>query len=288
MTPRRLVVLCAVVCLLVLVAPLFVQDPRFSDFAQGIASDGGPAPPSHMHWLGTDRLFRDELARLVYAARHSLGIGLLAGLVATGIGALVGLTSGFLEGTRWTLSWPKRRGEARIGLHPDDLLVFGLDVIQSFPFLLLVLAVAAVFERVDDLVIVLVLAGTSWLAVARVVRAKTIQLRQLDFVLAARALGRSTLGTAVHHVLPNIAGVLVASASLLASQMIVAESVLAYLGLGAAPDEPSWGRMLSEGQDTMFTAPWLFVLPGLALSVTALSFQVIGLWAGETRRAEAR
>lgn len=277
----------ALACTLVL--PFFVQDPRFSDFAHGIAANGGPAPPGAQHWLGTDRLFRDELARLVHAARHSLAIGILAGALATLVGALIGLFSGFLEGASWALPWPKARPQRQLTLHPDDLLVFALDVIQSFPFLLLVLAAAAVFERIDDLVIVCVLAGTSWLAVARVVRAKTIQLRQRDFVQAARALGQSTLGIAVRHVLPNVTGVLVASASLLASQMIVAESVLAYLGLGASPDEPSWGRMLSEGQDTMFTAPWLFVLPGIALVATALTFQLVGLWTSadgaEDRRA---
>lgn len=266
---------------LVLLLPLFLQDPRLSDFARGIADDGGPAAPSSLHWLGTDRLFRDELSRLVYAARHSLFVGVVAGALATGVGALVGLGSGFLEGAVIELRLSARGAERRLQLHPDDLVVFALDVIQSFPFLLLVLAAAAVFERIDDLVIVMVLAATSWLAVARVVRAKTIQLRQLDFVHAARALGRSNVGIAFHHVLPNVAGVLVASASLLASQMIVAESVLAYLGLGASPDEPSWGRMLSEGQDSMFTAPWLFLLPALALVVTALAFQLLGLLVGQ-------
>lgn len=266
---------------LVLLLPLFVQDPRLSDFAHGIAADGGPSPPTSAHWLGTDRLFRDELARLVHGARHSLVIGVVAGTLATFLGACVGLVSGFLDGATVSIALPGRR--VRVRMHPDDLVVFGLDVIQSFPFLLLVLAVAAVFERIDDVVIVVVLAGTSWLGVARIVRAKTIQLRQLDFIAAARALGRSGLGIAVFHVLPNVAGLLVASASLLTSQMIVAESVLAYLGLGAAPDQPSWGRMLAENQDSMLTAPWLFVLPALLLVTTALAFQLASLRYGAAR-----
>ena len=273
---RGLLALLGIVTALVLLLPLFVQDPRLSDFAHGIASDGGPSPPSALHWLGTDRLFRDELARLVHAARHSLVIGIVSGALATALGAGVGLVSGFLEGAAVSLPVAGRR----LRLHPDDLVVFGLDVIQSFPFLLLVLAAAAVFERIDDFVIIIVLAGTSWLGVARIVRAKTIQLRQLDFVAAARALGRNVFGIAVFHVLPNVAGLLVASASLLASQMIVAESVLAYLGLGAAPDQPSWGRMLAENQDSMITAPWLFVLPALMLVLTALTFQLAGLLHG--------
>ncbi len=267
---------------LVLLLPLFVQDPRLSDFAHGIAADGGPSPPTSAHWLGTDRLFRDELARLVHGARHSLVIGVVAGTLATFLGACVGLVSGFLDGATVSIALPGRR----VRVHPDDFVVFGLDVIQSFPFLLLVLAVAAVFERIDDLVIIIVLAGTSWLGVARIVRAKTIQLRQLDFIAAARALGRSGFGIAVFHVLPNVAGLLVASASLLTSQMIVAESVLAYLGLGAAPDQPSWGRMLAENQDSMLTAPWLFVLPAVLLVATALAFQLASLRYGAARERQ--
>ncbi|RYZ63904.1 MAG: ABC transporter permease, partial [Proteobacteria bacterium] len=258
---RALSVFVVLLGVTVLLLPFFVQDPRFSDFSHGVGPDGEPGAPSALHWLGTDRLFRDELARLVHAGRHSLAIGVGAGMLATAIGTLVGIGSGFLEGAALDVPWPRGQVDRRLRLHPDDLVVFLLDVVQSFPFLLLVLAAAAVFQRIDDLVTVGVLAGTSWLAVARIVRAKTIQLRQLDFVHAARALGRSNVGIAAHHILPNVTGVLTASASLLASQMIVAESVLAYLGLGASPDVPSWGRMLSEGQDTMFTAPWLFVLP---------------------------
>ncbi len=279
--PLSLVAFVAVV----LIAPWCVQDPRFSDFARGIGPDGGPVPPGAVHWLGTDRLFRDELSRLVHAGRHSLTVGLLAGGLATLLGAVVGLVSGFLDGA--TVSVPFIRPR-RVQLHPDDLVVFALDVIQSFPFLLLVLAAATVFERVDDLVTILVLAATGWLAVARIVRAKTIQLRQLDFVAAARALGRSGAGVAVHHVLPNVAGLLVASASLLASQMIVAESVLAYLGLGASPDQPSWGRMLAESQDSLLTAPWLFLWPALLLVATALTFQLVGLRYGSDRSRESR
>lgn len=282
---RALPLALGVLVLAVLAAPWCVQDPRFSDFAQGIGPDGGPVAPGAVHWLGTDRLFRDELSRLVHAGRHSLVIGLVSGALATSVGALVGLVSGFLDGATVSVPLPRAR---RFLLHPDDLVVFALDVIQSFPFLLLVLAAAAVFERVDDLVTILVLSATSWLAVARIVRAKTIQLRQLDFVAAARALGRSGIGIAFHHVLPNIAGLLVASASLLASQMIVAESVLAYLGLGASPDQPSWGRMLAESQDSLLTAPWLFLWPALLLVITALGFQLVGLRYGGDGAKENR
>lgn len=278
---RALAVFVVLFGLVVVLLPLFVQDPRISDFVHGVGSGGEPGAPSALHWLGTDRLFRDELSRLVHAARHSLLIGVGAGVLATALGTVIGIGSGFLESTALDLPWPGKRTERRLQFHPDDVVVFFLDVIQSFPFLLLVLAAAAVFQRIDDFVIVGVLATTSWLSVARIVRAKTIQLRQRDFVHAARALGRSSLGIAAHHILPNVTGVLIASASLLASQMIVAESVLAYLGLGASPDVPSWGRMLSEGQDTMFTAPWLFVFPAVALLVTALSFQLLGLLPGD-------
>lgn len=266
MKRRHLWILALTTVALCIFLPVLVQDPYHSDFAHGIGGDGGPAAPSARHWLGTDRLFRDHLARLVYGARHSLLVGLAAGALATVLGTLVGLGAG-LFGERTLVR----------GVRFDDLVVFTLDVIQSFPFLLLVLAATAVFHRVTSAVVIGVLAVTSWLAVARVVRSKTLQLQKMEFVQAARALGRGTFGVALRHILPNLTDLLLASMALLASQSIVAESVLGYLGLGTSPDTPNWGHMIADAQEVALYAPWLFAAPSLLLLLTALTLQLSSL-----------
>ncbi|MDB4938548.1 MAG: Dipeptide transport system permease protein DppC [Labilithrix sp.] len=253
----------AIVGLLVLFAvfgPLLSShDPYASDFVRGISSDRLPVPPSSTFWLGTDRLFRDELSRLAVGARISLFIGIAATLIATAIGAFVGIVAGWFEGRML-----------------DAALMRVVDVGLAFPFLLLVMALAAALDRTTPTTILLTLGLTGWLGTARIVRAKTMQIRNLDFVTASRALGQSTPGIMLRHVLPNVAGPLLVIATASVAQMILAESVLSFLGGGIAPPAPTWGHMLFEGQDYFTAAPWISLAPGVAIMASVLGFNMLG------------
>ncbi len=252
-----------------LLAPLvFGQDPLTSDFVHGQSPLAMPMPPSAYHLLGTDGLYRDELARLAHGARLSLEIGFAASAISLVIGALVGIVAGYSEGRAWAL------GPLRITL--DDLLMRFVDIGLSFPFLLLVMAIGAALDRTTVGTILLVLGLTGWLGTARVVRAKTIQIRDLDYILASRALGQRTWVILVRHILPNVAGILIIVGTISIAQMILAESVLSYLNLGVAPPTATWGRMLLEGQSGYMAAPWLLVAPGAAILLAVLGFNLLG------------
>ena len=253
----------AMIALLVLFAwlgPVVARHGPFeSDFTLGVSSDGMPIGPNLLFPLGADRLFRDVLARLAYAARLSLFVSLSATAIAAAAGALVGIVAGWhAEG------------------HIDRLLMRLVDVMLAFPFLLLVMAIGAALDHTSSLTILLTLGATSWLGIARILRAKTIQVRSLDYILASRALGQSPVRILAKHVLPNVSGPLIVSATMLAAQMVMADSVLSYLGVGISPPVPTWGRMLFEGQDYYATAPWIAVAPGVAILVAVWAFNMLG------------
>jgi ABC-type dipeptide/oligopeptide/nickel transport system permease subunit len=255
--------------LFALFAPaLLGEDPLKSDFLYGRSHEGTPAPPSAHHWLGTDSLYRDELARLAHGARLSLEIGFAASALSLFIGATTGIIAGFSQGRRWSL------GPLRIGV--DDLIMRFVDIGLSFPFLLLVMAIGAALDRTTEWTILVVLGVTSWLGTARIIRSKTMQIRDLDFVVASRALGQRTWVMLVRHVLPNVTGILIILGTISIAQMILAESVLSYLNLGVAPPTPTWGRMLLEGQDSYLASPWLLLAPGLAILLSVLGFNLLG------------
>jgi ABC-type dipeptide/oligopeptide/nickel transport system permease subunit len=257
------------VVLFAILAPLLVgHDPFISDFAGGRMPEGSPAPPSFAHPLGTDVLYRDQLARLAYGARFSLEIGVAASAISLFIGATAGIVAGYAEGRGIVI------GKTRLGV--DGFIMRFVDIGLSFPFLLLVMAIGAALDRTSEGTILLVLGLTSWLGTARVVRAKTIQVRELEFVLASRALGARTAGILVRHILPNVTGVLIVIGTISIAQMILAESVLSYLNLGLPPPNPSWGRMLLEGQRVYLAAPWLLVAPGTAILLAVLGFNLLG------------
>ena len=235
------------------------HDPNASDFVHGVTPEHLPVGPSREFWLGTDRLFRDVFARLAVGARASLLIGVASTAIAVGLGGLVGIVAGWYEGRRL-----------------DTALMRLVDVGLAFPFLLIVMALGAAFDRTTPRTILLTLGLTGWLGVARIIRAKTLQIRHLDFVTAARALGQSTPGIVLRHVLPNVAGTLVVIASMLVAQMILAESVLSYLGAGISPPAATWGHMLFEGQDYLAAAPWISGAPTIAILVAVLGFNLLG------------
>lgn len=252
-------IVAALVLFAVLGPMLAGHDPYVSDFHRGISPEKLPVAPNATFWLGTDRLFRDELSRLATGARISLFIGVSATLIATTIGGVVGILAGWFEGRLL-----------------DTVLMRTVDVGLAFPFLLLVMALAAALDRTTPTTIVLTLGLTGWLGTARIVRAKTMQIRDLDFVTASRALGQTTLGLLRKHVLPNVAGPLLVVATVSVAQMILAESVLSFLGGGIAPPTPTWGHMLFEGQDYFTAAPWISLAPGIAIMASVLGFNLLG------------
>ena len=235
------------------------HDPYASDFVHGISRDKLPVGPNATFWLGTDRLFRDELSRLATGARISLFIGIASTVIATVIGGVIGIVAGWFEGRLL-----------------DAALMRVVDVGLAFPFLLLVMALAAALDHTTPVTVLLTLGLTGWLGTARIVRAKTMQLRNLDFVTAARALGQTTPAIMVRHILPNVAGPLLVVATVSVAQMILAESVLSYLGAGIAPPTPTWGHMLFEGQDYFSTSPWISLAPALAIMASVLGFNMLG------------
>ncbi|HEY1692323.1 MAG TPA: ABC transporter permease [Polyangiaceae bacterium] len=259
----------AVVAALVVFAvlgPLFAShDALQSDFAHGVGPDRLPVGPCAAFPLGADRVFRDVFARLAVGGRISLLIAISATLIASTIGAAVGIAAGYLEGRRF----------ARV-LDVDGVLMRFVDVLLAFPFLLLVMAIGTALDRTSAVTIFLVLGLTGWLGIARILRAKTMQIRSLDYVVASRALGQPTAWVVVKHVLPNVAGSLIVCATVLVAQMIVADSVLSYLGLGISPPTPTWGRMLFEGQEVLGAAPWMVAAPGAAIVLAVWGFNMLG------------
>ena len=163
-----------------------------------------------------------------------------------------------------------------IDVNADLALMRLVDALLAFPFLLLVMAIGAAREATTAAGILATLGLTGWLGTARIVRAKTLEVRALGYVEAARALGQTTPRILFAHVLPNVSGPLVVIASFSVAQMILAESVLSYLGVGLSPPTPTWGRMLFEGQDYYLAAPWLVIGPGCAILLAVLGFNLLG------------
>ena len=190
--------------------------------ANGLPVGPGVAPG---HRLGGDSLGRDELSRLLHGARVSMLVAYLATAIALVIGVSIGLIAGYVGG------------------FTDTLLMRGVDLVLSMPFLLLAIVMQRVWDAPGVLAICVVLGVLSWTTLARVTRAKTMEARELDYIQAARALGFRHLRILLRHVLPNVAGPIIAIATILVARMIIAESALSFLGLGVRPPMASWGSM---------------------------------------------
>ena len=262
---RRPVVICAVllgaVVAIAVLAPLIAGDPVRPDLEHGLDPAGLPRSPSAQWILGTDALGRDVWARLAHGAGRSLVVVGLATVLASIIGAGVGVIAGY-------------RGGAI-----DAAAMRSVDVALALPALLVAALLAAVMHNagVDrDGAIVVTLAALGWTATARVIRTKVRVVRHSDYVIAARALGASTTRVLVRHVGPAIAGLLAALAALSLAQNLILEAALGYLGLGAPPPAPTWGRMLAEGQPYLAAAPHLVIAPGLAIVVTVTACNLLG------------
>ena len=209
------------------------------------------------HLFGTDPLGRDILARLMYAGRISLSIGFAATALSVVVGVLVGLVAGFYRGA--------------IGA----VLMRFVDAMLCFPTIFLLLAIAALIEPSVTSIVVLI-AVASWMEVARVVEGQIRSLRERDFALAAESLGASDSRIMFRELLPNAVAPIVVAATLNIAHAILAESYISFLGFGIQPPTPSWGNMLENAQSYLTNAPWLAIVPGVAITLTVTSFNFIG------------
>jgi peptide/nickel transport system permease protein len=244
----------ALLCASALLAPVLApRDPLLLDTSIRFL-------PPLAHWpfvLGTDELGRDTLSRLLYGGRISLTVGLVAMVTTLITGSLIGVVAGYIGG--WV----------------DMLLMRFVDTMLCFPQVFLLLVVAA-FVPPTLLSISLIIGLTSWMEVARILRAEILHLKEQDFVLAARALGASRGRIMLRELMPNIAAPLLVAATLKVAGAVLLESYISYLGYGVQPPLASWGNMLTNAQGYFDTVPWLAILPGLMITFTVMGFNFLG------------
>ena len=214
-------------------------------------------PPSLLHPFGTDLLGRDVLSRMIYACRISLEVSVVAVGISISVGTFLGAIAGYFGG--WI----------------DSLICRFIDMMLCFPTIFLILAVVAYMEP-SVLNIMIVIGLTSWMGVARLVRAEVLSLKERDFVKAAKLYRAGAFRIIFKHLIPNAFAPILVSASLGLGQAVLIESALSFLGIGVQPPTPSWGNMLIEGKDTLGVAWWLSVFPGLAILITVLAFTLFG------------
>ena len=209
--------------------------------------------------LGADPLGRGILTRIIYGARVSLRLAAVAILVGTVVGTSLGLTAGYFGGVI------------------DELIMRVTDIATAIPYLLLALIIVIVFGQ-DEYVIIGVLALASWPGIVRLVRGQTLQLKGLDYVALASVAGASTFRIMYRHILPGVTNTIVVATTLQVGSIILAESILSFLGAGVPPPTPSWGSMVAEGRDYLYSAWWVAFFPGMAIFLTVLAFNFIGDW----------
>ncbi len=249
-----LIILAAIMAMAVLAGALAPQSPTAID---AVAFQ---APPSAVHLLGTDSVGRDVLSRLIYASRVSLTVGLLAVTMYVVIGTAVGSVAAY-------------RGGA-----VDLVLSRLMDVVLSFPPLIIILFAVSVFGRPSLWNVIIVLGLLGWPPVGRLVRGQILALREQDFVSAARALGASDGRLIVRHLLPNSMAPVLVAATFGTANAILVEAALSFLGLGVQPPTPSWGNMLSDAQSltVLERMPWLWLPPGLMILLSVLTINFVG------------
>jgi len=251
------------ILLTVMLGPWFYTVPLDTiDFAQTTA------PPSWEHPLGTNDLGQDQLARLLVGGRISLTVGIAAMLVSLSLGTLIGLCAGFWGG--WVDLVLMRITELFLALPPLPLVLLVVYLFRE-PMAALTSPEGGIF-----CLVVLVIGGLNWMTLARLVRAESLKLRQMDFMQAAIALGASPARLIGFHLLPNVLNLIIVAATLAIGNAIITESTLSFLGLGFPPDLPTWGQMLYTAKDYLATAPHLCLFPGLAIFLTVLSINYVG------------
>ncbi len=246
-------VLLALIVIACVAGPwLLTHDPETADF------DRISAPPDFPsgHFLGTDELGRDLLARVLTGGRISLLIGAVATLVSVVIGVLYGAVAGFVGG------------------FVDRVMMRAVDILYSLPFMFFVIMLTVLFGR-SLMVLFLAIGAVQWLTIAVIVRGQTLSLRGREFIEAARAGGMRNASIILEHIIPNCTGPVIVYASLTVPEVILGESFLSFLGLGVQEPRTSWGVLIEQGASTMDTAPWLLVWPGIFLAATLFSLNFI-------------
>ena len=240
-----------------LIIPLFPLDPN--EINSSLI--GSPQPPSLAHLFGTDDLGRDILLRCIYGARISLMVGFVAVSISILIGVLIGLISGFIGGKI------------------DTMIMRSIDVLMALPTLFLILMVQVTLD--PSIFNVMVVIGiTSWMGMARIVRAEVLSYKERIFVTACKARGLSTRRILFKHILPHTLNPVIVGAMLGMGGAILVESVLSFLGLGVQPPHASWGNMLENSLGFLRDAPWMALIPGVLITLTVLSLNFLGdgLW----------
>jgi len=248
----------ATVVLIALCAPLIApHDPYYQDLLARLKPPVWDDRGSWDHILGTDHLGRDYLSRLIYGARISLLIGIGAALISGLIGTIMGVMAGYFGG------------------RVDMVVTFLITVRLSMPVVLVALAVVAIVGGSLQ-VVIMVLGLLLWDRFAVVMRSSTLQIRSMDYVAAAQAVGCSTTRVLMTEIMPNVVNNLIVIATLEMAHAIILEAALSFLGLGVQPPLTSWGLMVSEGKDMMLFEPWLITIPGVALFLLVLSINLLG------------
>jgi peptide/nickel transport system permease protein len=262
--------LVALLTLLAIAAPVLAPYRMEQQFSDGLNDDGMPVGPCLRFPLGTDGLGRDVCSRLLFGARISLTIGVVAMLTAVLLGTLVGLCAGYFGGG--------------VGM----LLMRFTDIMMAVPPLLLALTLAGLLQEKREIPwlgftlergltsVFIVIGIVSWTGIARVVRVQVLSLKEREFIQAARIIGCSRARILFRHILPNVLPAVVVLGTLSVAGTIGLEAGLSYLGVGVPPPAPSWGTMISDGQSYFTVAPWLVLPPGLAIILAVLGFNLLG------------
>jgi peptide/nickel transport system permease protein len=217
----------------------------------------GLTPPNQTHWFGQDKLGRDILSRVIYGSRISLWVGLSTVSISLLIGLTIGSISGYYGGL------------------VDEFFMRLVDILMAFPGILLAIAMVAVLgPSLNHVILALCLIG--WVGYARLVRGQVLYLRELEYVVAAHALGASPVRIIARHIVPNLIAPVIVEATFGMAGAILAEASLSFLGLGAQPPTPSWGSMLNEGRQFLLIAPHTTTFPGLAIMLVVLGFNFLG------------
>ena len=251
-----LVVIAIIVAAAVL-APLIAPYAPDEQLFDGLTIEGSPLPPNAMFLLGTDLLGRDLFTRLLYGAQTSLIIGIVANGAAVAIGALIGITAGYFGGI--------------VGA----ILMRFTDLIAAFPALLLAIVLAMLFHP-SLWIVALVIALVNWVALCRSVYTQTRSLAEQEFIEAERAIGAGWPRILFRHILPHVVPIMLVWGTLGISTTVLLEATLSFLGIGVQPPIPSWGNIINENQAYFTSAPWLVFIPGAAILLLALAFNLVG------------
>lgn len=246
--------------IMALIAGLTIFAPMLSPHPiDEIYWDRIQVPPdfANAHWFGTDGNGRDLFVRTFHGGRISLMVGLLATLVSLVIGVTYGAIAGYVGG------------------RTDDLMMRIVDVIYALPFMFFVIILMVVFGR-NIFLIFVAIGAVGWLTMARIVRGQTLSLKNREFVMAARATGATDALIIRHHIIPNLLGPVIVYMTLTIPEVILIESLLSFLGLGVQEPLTSWGVLISEGAETMESAPWMLIFPSIFLALTLFCFNFIG------------